>query len=369
MRNILIIIAYRLYKLKEDISAKLFLTIPKTKKKSKKSLLIVKTDAIGDYILFRNFLEKVRNSKKYKNYKIHFLGNELWKNIFDNLDKEYVDNAEFLNLRDIYHGGNKYREKILNKLATESFDTIIYPAYSRNSIIDILISKINAKNKITFIGDNENMSYLEKYFTDKIYTRLIKTNQKFEFNRNRDFFEQVIEKKINIQNPKINIKRTQNNYFVVNPGASVKFKQWAPEKFAKVIDHLVEKYKAKVYIVGSKSELVLDNKVKSLSKHRDRIEIKNGEPLLDLLNLFAGSRGIIVNESGAPHIAVALGKKIYCISGRLGYGRMHPYPNYKNAIYCYPPNLNKIKEFKHWYKNIDSLESVMPEEVISKLQF
>jgi ADP-heptose:LPS heptosyltransferase len=369
MKNFLILTAYKFYKLKEDILAKLFLKAPNTKSSTEKKLLIVKTDAIGDYIIFRNFLKEIRESRKYRKYKIYILGNIIWKDIFDNLDKKYIDDAKFLNLRTTKHGGNKYRKKILSKFTGESFDTIIYSAYSRNSIMDILINKINAKNKIAFSGDDENMSYFEKYFTDKIYTKLIKTNKKFEFDRNKDFFEQVLEEKINFINPKINIKKKKKNYFVINPGASVKFKQWLPENFAKVSDYLIEKYKSKVYIVGSKSELELDNKVRNFSKHKNKIEIKSGEPLYSILTLMAESRGIICNESGAPHIAVALGKKIYCISGKLGYIRMHPYPNYKNAIYCYPPNLDKIKNFKHWYENAENLNTVTPESVISKLKF
>lgn len=368
MKYSLLSIAYKLYKLKEDISAKLFLRTPKTKQPSNKKLLIIKTDAIGDYILFRNFIEKVKKSKKYEGYEIHFLGNIAWKNIFDHLDKKYVDHANFLNLKPLYYGGNKYRKKILDKFEAENFDTIIYPAYSRNSIIDIIISKINAKNKIAFSGDDVNMSYFEKPFTNKFYTKLIKTNQKFEFNRNKDFFEQILGKKFDLLNPKINIKKKQGNYFVVNPGVSVKSRQWRPENFARVIDYLIEKYRAKIYIIGSKSELELDNKVKELSKHKNKIEIKNDNPLYYILTLIAGSRGVISNDTSTPYMAVALGKKVYCVAGKIGYGRMHPYLNYKDAIYFYPPGIDKIKKVKNYHKD-QGLDDITTKEVISKLQF
>jgi ADP-heptose:LPS heptosyltransferase len=228
---------------------------------------------------------------------------------------------------------------------------------------------MSAKNKISFFGDSLNMSYFEKHFTDKFYTKLITTKQKFEFDRNKEFFEQVLEKKINLPNPKINIKKKQSNYFVVNPGASVKFKQWAPENFAKVIDHLIEKYKSKVYIVGSRSELALDEQVKQLAKHKDKIQIKNGGSLFDLLQLIAGSRGVISNETCTPHMAAALGKKVYCISGKLGHGRMHPYPNYKKAIFCYSSNPNEIKESGDWGKNTGDLNAITSKQVISKIKF
>jgi len=297
MKNLFLRIAYKFYKLKEDMLAYAFLRSSVSKESSEKKLLIVKTDAIGDYILFRNFLKDVRESRNYKNYKIYLLGNSVWKNIFDNLDKKYVDKAIFLDLKSIYSNGNKYRKKFLDELRADYFDTIIYPTYSRNSIIDILISKTNAKEKITFLGDRENMSYLEKSFLDKFYTKLITTKEKFEFNRNKEFFKKLLKKRINLKNPKINIKSKSKNYFVVNPGASVKFKRWSPENFAKVIDYLIERYKSEIYIVGSKTELKLNKKVKSLSEHKHKIKIKNDESLLDLLNLISKSRGVISNET------------------------------------------------------------------------
>ena len=42
---------------------------------NEKSLLIVRTEAIGDYFHFRNFLKYIRNSDQYKYYKITLCGN------------------------------------------------------------------------------------------------------------------------------------------------------------------------------------------------------------------------------------------------------------------------------------------------------
>ncbi|MFH0808024.1 MAG: glycosyltransferase family 9 protein [archaeon] len=151
----------------------------------------------------------------------------------------------------------------------------------------------------------------------------------------------------------------------MNPGASVKFKQWAPENFAKVIDYLVEKYKARIYIVGSKTELKLDKKVKELSKYQDNIEIKNEETLYELLGVISGSRGVISNETCTQHMAVALGKKVYCITTGIGYKSTYPYPNYKNAIYLYPKDLNK----KNSNNKILDINEISPEHIIKKIKF
>ena len=71
-------INYKYFILKNDIIDALYY---QNKKYIPGTLLIIKTDAIGDYILFRNFLSEVRNLSLYKNYKIILCGNELWKDI------------------------------------------------------------------------------------------------------------------------------------------------------------------------------------------------------------------------------------------------------------------------------------------------
>ena len=45
----------------------------------KRNVLIIFLDAIGDYILFRNFLSEIRESSKFKDYTITLLGCEKFK--------------------------------------------------------------------------------------------------------------------------------------------------------------------------------------------------------------------------------------------------------------------------------------------------
>ena len=57
----------------------------------KNTMLILRTDAIGDYILFRNFIKYIKESEKYRHYSIALCGNELWKDLAENYDNEFVD--------------------------------------------------------------------------------------------------------------------------------------------------------------------------------------------------------------------------------------------------------------------------------------
>src|ERR1700749_1987797 len=68
----------------------------------KKRILIIKTDAIGDYILFRNFLEVLRTSEKFKDHEIDLLGNTLWQEVALWYDKPFVAHFRFFNPDDLY---------------------------------------------------------------------------------------------------------------------------------------------------------------------------------------------------------------------------------------------------------------------------
>ena len=55
-----------------------------------KTLLVIRLDGIGDYTLFRNFLQFLRSSDKYGDYNITLLATKLGQ-IFPILDKSYVN--------------------------------------------------------------------------------------------------------------------------------------------------------------------------------------------------------------------------------------------------------------------------------------
>jgi ADP-heptose:LPS heptosyltransferase len=329
----------------------------------KKKILIVKPDAIGDYIMFRNCIEEIKKSKKYKGYKIYLLGNNLWKNISDNIDRKNLEKSYFIDHKKLYN--KNYLRELVEKLNKENFELIAHPVFHRQFIVDGMIKKIKAKEKIGYSGKSFHQGSLETKVSDRAYTKLISTTQNLEFDKCRDFFSKIINEEISLKNPKINIKRKQKNYIIVNPGSSVEFRRWKPGNFAKTIDHLIEKYRSKVYIIGSKSELELGIKVRDLSKNKSKIEIYNGKSLMEVLNLIAGSRGVVSNDTSTTHMAVALGKKVYCITCGVGYKTAYPYPNYKNAIYFYPPSFNR----KMWGENVSDINETTSEMVIKKIKF
>ena len=96
---------------------------------NEKSVLLIRIDATGDYILFRNFIKIIRKSDKYKNYKITLLGNEVWKKIAEELDGKFIDNFIWLN-RKKFNKNFIYRYQKFTEIVINGYEIVINPRYS-----------------------------------------------------------------------------------------------------------------------------------------------------------------------------------------------------------------------------------------------
>lgn len=56
-----------------------------------KTLLIIRFDGIGDFILTRPFFKYLRNCKRFKDYKIIFIGKPEFVELAKKYDNEYID--------------------------------------------------------------------------------------------------------------------------------------------------------------------------------------------------------------------------------------------------------------------------------------
>lgn len=229
-----------------------------------KTLLLVRLDAIGDYVLFRNFIEILKKSERYKGYKITLLGNSAWKTISEELDKDFVDSFIWLD-RKKFHNNPFYRYRFLSSLAKSGYEVLISSVYSREFLfVDSVVKNTTAKEKIGSIGDVSNIRKWQKNISDGFYTKLVNADDRlmFEFDRNKEFFENLLEQKIDIKKPIINLPKIElsfdlpkEKYAILFIGASAEYRKWSVEKFAKVGRWLSEKQGYKIVLCGANSDL------------------------------------------------------------------------------------------------------------------
>lgn len=346
-----------------------------------KSILLIRFDAIGDYVLFRNFIEILAKSSKYRGYKIIFLGNIVWKNISEFLDSKYVNQFIWVDKKK-FQNDVRYKYKKLSELCSYNFEQVIYPTYSREYAVDKIMKVLSAKHKIGNKGNIIN------YRNDRIkklgnsyYTELIETSDDtvFEFNKNKDFFEKLLDEEIAISKPVIQSSRDfrsqEQPYALLIPGAGRPHKIWAPENFARIADYLNRQYDYEIIISGSPSERGIAESVigKSSVPINNRIEDSD---LLDLMKLVQNSEIVITNETSAVHFAAAMDKKAVCISDGSYFGRFHPYPGEMTdkIVYIYPhqisENFDNFKVVFEKYSGVSNLDinSITVDKVISAIE-
>ncbi len=314
-----------------------------------KTLLLVRLDAIGDYILFRNFLEIIRNSHRYKDYNITLCGNRAWQDLAEIFDRKFVNDFIWIDkknfIRNLY-----YRYKVLNNISRMGFEVAIQPNLSREYYYgDAIIRASGAQERIGSYGDLSNMEAWQKEISDKYYTKLIpaESNNVLEFLRNKEFFEKLLGVKIDMNKPHIDMNHLNNgkyppdNYAIIFPGARNERKRWSTDRFAEIADYLSDKYGLKILIAGSHLDKKLSNKIIYEARHTDINDLTGKTTLSEITRLISRANLVVSNDTFAAHLAIAVNTKIvYLLTGD-HLGRFGPYPkdSMDKVYYIYPKEI------------------------------
>lgn len=316
-----------------------------------RTILVVRLDGVGDFILFRNFIETLKESGQYKDYRLTLCGNITWKDLAERLDEKFIDNFIWIDrkrfIRNIF-----YRFSMLRKVNRYGFEIAIQPTFSREFFYGDAIIKISgAKDRIGNAGNLSNMPFWQKSISDRWYTKLLPANKEniFEFERNKEFITQLIKKDVDIKKPYINTAKVDFNtvlnrpYAVIFPGSGSRFRQWKIDNFAEIGDFLATKFHLDIVIAGSLRDTFLAKEIKQKTKTANILDLTSKTDLPQLAKLISKSNILISNETSAVHLAVAVNAKILCISNGNHLGRFSPYPEniYKNAFYIYPDVIMK----------------------------
>lgn len=312
--------------------------------RKKQTLLIVKNDGIGDYILFRNFLRVIRNAEKFRGHKIYVLANVNSKDLALCLDSDIVE--KFYWYSDHYF--MKWDLiKLLASLQRLRVETIFYPNYSRRFTVDWLINKMIAKNKIAVDGDTLNETNEQKIRSNKYYSRLIPAvnTPAHEFDRDKMIVEELTGEKCILEAPYIEREKldiSPNNSIVVFTGASTSAKTWQASSFNQLFKKITQDSALHLTIVNGKDD------------HSKALELTTGLPenravmlsdldMIGLCELVGGAKLLVSGDTAAIHIAAALSVPAVCIAKGDLYGRFIPYPRHINAnIRCvFPPGFDE----------------------------
>lgn len=347
-----------------------------------KSLLIVKLDEIGDYILFRNFLKVIKSHQKFNGYKITLCGNDIWRSITERLDREYLDDIIWIDKKS-FLTNFFYRRRIIQKIKAQNFDTLINTSYSRKYYLDDSVVKwAVSNNKIGFETDLSNCFFWQKSISDKYYNTLINTDKvRFEYLKNKLFFSEILEEKISIEKPEIDVKdistkfKMSGDYIVFYMGGRKKYKRWTILNFVEVAKFIELNYNCKIILIGSESDKRFSSAF--LSKHHSSgiVDLTGKTNLLDVIRIVSDAEAVLSNDSGIAHISAVAGTPTIVLLNGTHFGRFFPYPPAMGLEVqsFYPPEIMKrlnevdrlADEFE--YRSKLDINLISPEIICKKM--
>lgn len=330
---------------------------PSKKDTNCKKIAIIRLDAIGDYVVFRQCIKALRECDEYKHHEIHLIGNKAYKDIAETFDSEYIDKFIWVDMTK-FNKNPYYKWKIINECRQTHYDLALSPVFSRFSYRDdFIIKNLVADNKIGFSGEPESERQSRQNLANSYYTQIIQCDKgtKFESLRNQEYFENLCKRKIIFQNPKFEIKsqynelyKAINKYAVLFIGASISEKQWNIGNFAEIAEWLKHKNFEIVLCGGNKEKFLANAFAEKFSS--DFTNLVGKTSFSQLINLLNNADLLISNETSAVHCAMATNtKQVVVISNGNTFGRFHPYLSKKYHI-VYPPIIESLLKEENGYK-------------------
>ena len=297
-----------------------------------KIVLLIRQDAIGDFILWLDTAKEYRKYFHPENYKIILVGNELWFDLAKELP--FWDEVLPVNL-EAFKTLSFYRWKILRKVRSFGADIAIQPTFSREFYHgDSLVRASNASKKVSSEGNMSNRGQLKTILADRWHTELIPstTEPLSELERNAEFFSGFVKKLYLPSYPELEVsddynirELEQKSFYVLSLGANKKYREWPYKYYAKIAQRIHNKTTWLGLICGAKNEFDLGEKIKKICDAPLR-NYTGQTTLSELTSLLVKSQILISNETGTAHIANAVGTPTICILGGGHFGRFAPYP-------------------------------------------
>jgi ADP-heptose:LPS heptosyltransferase len=303
-------------------------------KPKKKNLLLVKTDEIGDYVLIRNFLGVFRKSSLFRDHSITFIGSVAYRDLFEAYDSDVADQVIWLDKKR-FRRNMMYRFSLLRKVRKAGFSDAVNLVYSRSFRIDDLVIAVStAAHKTGMESAHLPASKVERLLTPRdIYHILLDPGGQslFEACKNARFIGQLLNVKIEPVSVRIDAVADISTfslpkaYFIIVPGSGHKEKTWSAASFSEVARFMTDHYGLMTVVCGSNGDKTeTDEFIRTFDRPVTDLTGKTSLP--QLLAVLKSAQCLISVDTGAVHLAAAVGCPVYGLFSGLHYGRFAPYP-------------------------------------------
>ncbi len=304
-------------------------TLHKSTMSNSKNVLIVFQQIFGDAIVISESLRHYADLYSHsEGYEITFIARSsviafMEETVgFDSRIK--VESVDFKRLVDDYN----YYKKVVSKYRDYA-SVLIVPGTSLSA--EIFSCACNADRKIGLVRSIPvTRPFINKFFYNHAYTEtVIPDRGDMMLQRHRLLLNYLGLRNYKAKLPNLLPKDkiiNESRYVVCCPGSSKIEKCWPTDRFATVIDHIIEKYDIKVHLCGGADEAEFETRIKLISKYPDKIESHIGKTSFsDWSAIVQHANLVIGNDSATMHLAAASRRKAICISGVYDKYQFFPY--------------------------------------------
>lgn len=354
--------------------------------KTSSGLLIIKSDGIGDYFLFRPFLPVIKAYAKQKDWPVTLLVQNPVYTFSVKHDQDTVDYWTLFN-QNLYMKSLLYRFSFNRKIRKKRYETAFIPMTSRNiNSHDTLIRNCISTEKVGVINDSYN-SYLKKSakISDGWFTKLLDPEilpYDFEYIRNRKIIaaftgvpSEEVEKTENINLPVTLKEMVPKSGIVLFHGASSEKKRWHPDNWITLFREFPS---SEIVLCGGGQEVDQGKYLaKKLASFGHDVDDQTGTTTLEqMIDFIGNSKILLTNETMAVHIAFLCKTPALVITNGNHYLRFHPYPQKlaPKIHFVYPDrfreNESEISERIHKtgkYLTSFDINEIEPKQVLNEL--
>lgn len=299
-----------------------------------KRVLVARTDGLGDYILWLSVEQKIRELYPDKRMEL----------LFDKR-KPTPQLARYDSAVDrilTVHIVTWKRFFSVLRMYMRSYDVIIQPVYSRLAFTDILVFAAKASERITIDSNGQFFASKEEWeWSDRGYDRIVPCQKgtRHELVRCAELARGLGVKNCPASLPDMSgillppgrsgcPDRRMRSYRIVFPSASWKGKVWEAEKFAAVVQWMLETFEGDVYLCGDTQDAPACQSIARQvhPAYRRRLYVLAGKlNLVQLARMVQKAAFVFGNDTGGVHLAAAYRVKAAAVVAEREIGRFFPY--------------------------------------------
>jgi ADP-heptose:LPS heptosyltransferase len=290
------------------------------------TLLLIRLDDIGDYLLFRNQLASYRASPRWHGHRITLLANDSWRELFEALDADTVDEVMWVNKRQ-YLESEPHRSGVWRALRERGFETLIATSRTRPLLLDDLCRLAAAPLRSLGCVNTYPHGRWNR-LSDGLYEALFSPSSPLlhEFCFNGEFTEWACGVRYAGKRPHIALRPPPplaEPYLLCFIGASTRSRRWPVRRWCDFIRAFRKAHAMPVFLAGNnRAELEM---VRVLERRTDARSLVGRLRLADMLSWIGGASAVVSNDTMASHLGVSLDRPTVIIGNGYNYLRFSEY--------------------------------------------